>query len=207
MVCRAEQLADTFPDSTASLIDSVLRMPVYFNERQRMDMALLQGEALFRDAALDDDDFLDSVATSPELERAADYYAKNITSLMGKFPYVDSNLLATYDVEIRPYRGSAYALSQGNTTAIRVYLAGYANAANGVEPVLHYVWLDNDFCSDLNLVWINLHQLSCFHYIGKIRSDVHKRRDVPATLSNCIRLKQFTNLVKQHNSNSFGVLA
>lgn len=79
MVARAEALADTLSDSTARLIDSVLRMPVYFSERQRMDMALLQGEALFRDAPLDDDLFEDTayrVATSPELERAADYYAK-----------------------------------------------------------------------------------------------------------------------------------
>lgn len=42
MVRRAERLFDTLPDSTASLIDSVLRMPVYLNERQRMDMVLLQ---------------------------------------------------------------------------------------------------------------------------------------------------------------------
>ena len=79
MVARAEALSNTNPDSTARLIDSVLRMPVYFGERQRMEMALLQGEALFRNAPLDDDGFEDTayrVATSPELERAADYYAK-----------------------------------------------------------------------------------------------------------------------------------
>ena len=79
MLARAEALADTLPDSTARLIDSVLRMPVYFSERQRMDMALLQGEALFRDAPLDDDSFEDTayhIATSPELEHAADHYAK-----------------------------------------------------------------------------------------------------------------------------------
>ncbi|MBR3490815.1 MAG: hypothetical protein IKH44_00735, partial [Bacteroidales bacterium] len=35
MVDRAERLADTLPDSTARLIDSVLRMPVYFSERER----------------------------------------------------------------------------------------------------------------------------------------------------------------------------
>ena len=84
MVRRAEWLADTLPDSTAHLIDSVLRMPVYFNERQRMDMALLQAEALFGDHGADisplmDDDFFDdhaNLTTSPELERAAAYYAK-----------------------------------------------------------------------------------------------------------------------------------
>lgn len=79
MVARAEALAETMPDSTARLIDSIFRMEANLNERQRMDLALLQGEALFRDAPLDDDDFEDTayrVATSPELERAADYYAQ-----------------------------------------------------------------------------------------------------------------------------------
>ena len=104
MVKRAEQLADTLPDSTARLIDSVLRMPASFSERERMDMALLQAEALFgcRDVSrnvsenvndnklgdvsgnvstlspLMDDDFFDdhtTLSTSPELERAAAYYA------------------------------------------------------------------------------------------------------------------------------------
>ena len=98
MVKRAERLADTLPDSTARLIDSVLRMPASFSERERMDMALLQAEALFgcRDGAhtvsndtlgvdactispIMDDDFFDdhaNLSTSPELERAAAYYAR-----------------------------------------------------------------------------------------------------------------------------------
>ena len=84
MVKRAERLADTLPDSTVRLVDSVLRMPVNFRERERMDMALLQAEALFGDRGQEispvmDDDFFDdrgNVSTSPELERAAAYYAK-----------------------------------------------------------------------------------------------------------------------------------
>ena len=84
MIACAERLADTLPDSTACLIDSVLRMPVYFSERQRMDMALLQAETLFGDhgneiSPVMDDDFFDDkpfLSTSPELERAADYYAR-----------------------------------------------------------------------------------------------------------------------------------
>ena len=83
MVKRAELLADTLPDSTARLIDSVLRMPASFSERERMDMALLQAEALFGDHGKEispvmDDDFFDEhapLSTSPELERAAAYYA------------------------------------------------------------------------------------------------------------------------------------
>ena len=85
MVRRAERLFDTDPDSTVALIDSVLRMPVYFNEKHRMGMALLQAEALFGNRAgqeispLMDDEFFDDkpfLYTSPELERAADYYAE-----------------------------------------------------------------------------------------------------------------------------------
>ncbi len=84
MVDRAEHLADTLPDSTTRLIDSVLRMPVYFSERERMDMALLQAEALFGDhgnaiSPVMDDDFFDehtTLSTSPDLERAAEYFAK-----------------------------------------------------------------------------------------------------------------------------------
>ena len=84
MVKRAERLADTLPDSTVRLIDSVLRMPASFSERERMDMALLQAEALFSDhgqeiSPIMDDDFFDdhaNLSTSPELERAAAYYAR-----------------------------------------------------------------------------------------------------------------------------------
>ena len=84
MVRRAEQLADTQPDSTLRLIDSVLHMAANFNERERMDMSLLQGEVLFGDHGQElspvmDDDFFDdhgNVNTSPELERASAYYAK-----------------------------------------------------------------------------------------------------------------------------------
>lgn len=85
MVHRAEQLADTLPDSTIRLIDSVLRLPVNLSERERMDLALLQAETLFErkdDActisSIMDDDFFDdhdNISTSPELERAAAYYA------------------------------------------------------------------------------------------------------------------------------------
>ena len=52
MVRRAERLFDTDPDSTARLIDSVLRMPAYFEEGKRMDIAMLQAEALFGDRSL-----------------------------------------------------------------------------------------------------------------------------------------------------------
>ena len=90
MVANAERLADTLPDSTIRLIDSMLQMPVNLNERERMAMALLQAETFFgcKDGVhtvstispiMDDDFFGDStgtVYTNPELERAVAYYAK-----------------------------------------------------------------------------------------------------------------------------------
>ena len=73
------------------------------------------------------------------------YFGKDISSQMGTEPYTDANRLASYDVEILPYRSYAVALPQGQTTTISVYLAGYTNAAasGGVEAVLHYVWQDH----------------------------------------------------------------
>ena len=90
MVADAERLADTLPDSTVKLIDSMLNMPANLSERERVDMALLQAEILFgyKDGVhtvstispIMDDDFFDdstkTVYTNPELERAAAYYAK-----------------------------------------------------------------------------------------------------------------------------------
>lgn len=49
MIACAERLAGSLPDSTVRLIDCGLRMPANLSERQRMDMALLQAEALFAD--------------------------------------------------------------------------------------------------------------------------------------------------------------
>ena len=110
MVKRAEQLADTLPDSTVRLIDSVLRMPASFSERERMDMALLQAEALFGDHGqeippLMDDEFFDDnpfLTTSPELERAADYYAR-------KKQYDKSAHAALYSGFIQQRHGEKFA--------------------------------------------------------------------------------------------------
>ena len=120
MVRRAEQLADTLPDSTASLIDSVLRMPVYFNERQRMDMALLQAEALFGDhgqeiSPLMDDDFFDDkpfLSTSPDLERAAAYYS-------GKKQYTKAAHAALYSGFVQQHYNDKTAAMQSFKDAER----------------------------------------------------------------------------------------
>ena len=73
----------------------------------------------------------------------ADFFGKDITALMGQDPYIEANLQADYSVEIQPYRSYALALPSGKTTNLRVYLTGYTNAANGVMPLLQYVWQEN----------------------------------------------------------------
>ena len=99
LLVRAERLVDSQPDSAFCLIDSVLRMDVFFRERSRMDMALLQGEALFRHVSLDDED-IDSVLSrfspSPELEHAAAYYAK-------KKDYAEASHAALYSGYVQQY--------------------------------------------------------------------------------------------------------
>ena len=92
-------LLDSQPDSVVCFVDSVLRMEVYLPERYRMEMALLQGEALFRDVAVDEDDLkevLTPVPPSPELERAATYFA-------GKKEYSKAAHAALYSGYVQQY--------------------------------------------------------------------------------------------------------
>ncbi len=106
MLSCAEQLLVTFPDSTAHLIDSVLHMPVQFNEQQRMDMALLQAEALFGKASLDDE-LIDAIShiTSPDLERAVVYYTE-------KKAYAKAAHAALYNGYVQQYYDNKAAAMQ-----------------------------------------------------------------------------------------------
>jgi tetratricopeptide (TPR) repeat protein len=99
MVARAEALTDTLPDSTVLLIDSVSHMEVHFTERSRMEMALLQAEALFRNVSIDDDDIkevLDHRIPIPDLERAASFFA-------GKKEYAQAAQAALYSGYVQQY--------------------------------------------------------------------------------------------------------
>lgn len=84
---QAETVLETYPDSALHLIDSVMHMEVYFSEAQRMEMALLQGRALYGDDrdATDPtasngnflfDKVMNHTYTSPDLDRAPVYFAK-----------------------------------------------------------------------------------------------------------------------------------
>lgn len=112
MVASAERLADTLPDSTVRLIDSVLRMPVNLRERERMDMALLQAETMFgtTDAIspIMNNEFFDdhaNLSTSSELERAAAYYA-------GKKQYAKAAHAALYSGFVQQHYNEKEAAMQ-----------------------------------------------------------------------------------------------
>lgn len=74
----------------------------------------------------------------------SDYFSRDITGEMGQEPYTEENRLSSYEVEIAPCRGFANPLPQGSATVIYVYLAGYTEAASGVQPVLQYVWQEGE---------------------------------------------------------------
>ena len=84
---QAESVLETYPESALYLIDSAMHKEVYFTEAQRMEMALLQGRAIYGDDrdATDPtksngnilfDKVMNHTYTSPDLDRAPAYFAK-----------------------------------------------------------------------------------------------------------------------------------
>lgn len=87
MLRRAESIVETYPDSALHLINSVMHKEVYFSEAELMEIALLQGRAIYGDDrdATDPtnkrgnffwDNILKHVYTSPDLDRAPAYFAQ-----------------------------------------------------------------------------------------------------------------------------------
>ena len=87
LLLQAESIVETHPDSALRLIDSVMHLEIYFTEDERMEMALLQGRAIYgndRDATdptqSNGNFLLDKVMnhtyTSPDLDHASAYFAK-----------------------------------------------------------------------------------------------------------------------------------
>ena len=84
---QAESVLETYPESALHLIDSAMHMEVYFTEAQRMEMALLQGRAIYGDDrdATDPtasngnflfDKVMNRIYTSPDLDGAPAYFAR-----------------------------------------------------------------------------------------------------------------------------------
>lgn len=78
MIRQGSQLLDTDPDSTLLLIDSVMRLEAKLSDHERMEMALLQGDALYGGSLCPDDErsIPATVVPLPELDEAAAYYSE-----------------------------------------------------------------------------------------------------------------------------------
>ena len=99
LIHLAELMADTNPDSTLLLIDSVMRMEAKLSDRERMEMALLQGDALYGGSLCPDDErsIPTTVVPLPELDEAAAYYSEKkefekaaVTALYGGHSNLDA---------------------------------------------------------------------------------------------------------------------
>ena len=84
---QAETVLEIHPDSALRLIDSVMHLEVYFTEAERMEMALLQGRAIYGDDRDATDynnkrgnfawaNMLSHIYTSPDLDCAPDYFVQ-----------------------------------------------------------------------------------------------------------------------------------
>lgn len=72
---HAEALRYSDPDSCLCIIDSLMRMEIHYGERFRMEMAMLQAETLFDSLGEPREVRGCFVATLPDLEATAQYYA------------------------------------------------------------------------------------------------------------------------------------
>lgn len=78
---QAQEVADSDPDSALILIDSVLNIMVFLDDDIRMNMSLMQAEALFTHPdgerrELSQRIKAKKIYTMPELERSAEYFAE-----------------------------------------------------------------------------------------------------------------------------------
>ena len=135
---QAESVVETYPDSALHLIDSVMRMEVYFGEDERMEIALLQGRAIYgtdRDATDPTkpngnfvlDKVMNHLYSSPDLDHAPAYFAKKgqfkkaaLSALYNGYDlqsiYADSLALQSFE------EATDYALRAGDSlTAARAF--------------------------------------------------------------------------------------
>lgn len=77
LIRQGSLLLDTDPDSTLLLIDSVMRMEAKLSDRERVEMALLQGKALYGGSLCPDEgrSIPPMVVPLPELDDAPNYFA------------------------------------------------------------------------------------------------------------------------------------
>ena len=161
---QAESVLETYPESALHLIDSAMHKEVYFTEAQRMEMALLQGRAIYGDDrdATDPtksngnilfDKVMNHTYTSPDLDRAPSYFAQKgqpqkaaLAALYKGYDlqtiYADSLALQSFE------EATDYALRAGDSlTAARAFfqmgrhlhwIDKYKEASAALDSADHY---------------------------------------------------------------------
>ena len=155
---QAELMLETHPDSTLMMIDSIMHMEARLFERERMDLALLQGKALYDRDPCDEfaNSFIDEAVTLPELDQAPAYFAS-------KKDYCKAALTALY---------YGYASAQGDdrTAAMNAFkdaerfgaLAGdsltSAKAQYNMGQLLYYDGMEEEAIKVLKVACLGLQQ-------------------------------------------------
>ena len=135
---QAEAVVEPHPDSALRLIDSVMHKEVYFSEAQRMEMALLQGRAIYGDDrdATDPtasngnflfDKMMNHIYTSPDLDRAPAYFAQKgqlqKAALAALYKGYDLQTIYADSLALQSFENAAdFALRAGDSlTAARAF--------------------------------------------------------------------------------------
>lgn len=143
----AQKVAATDPDSALILIDSVLNIMVFLDDDIRMDMSLMQAEALFTHPDGERRELskrikAKKIYTMPELERAADYYAEKEEYYKATYAalysgYVMRELRADDEAMVFFKDAVKYSEFTGDSLA-------FARANYNVARLLYQKFLDKD---------------------------------------------------------------
>ena len=144
---RAQEVAASDPDSALILIDSVLNIMVFIDDGIRMNMSLMQAEALFTHPdgerrELSQRIKAKKIYTMPELERSAEYFAE-------KGDYMRASYGALYSgYVLRELRDDDAAMVCFKDAAKYAEITGdsltYARANYNVARLLYQKFLDEE---------------------------------------------------------------
>ncbi len=143
---QAQEVAASDPDSALILIDSILNIKVFLNDDIRMNMSLIQAEALFTHPdgerrELSQRMKAKKIYTMPELERSAEYFAEK-----GDYPRASYGALYSGYV-LRELRDDAAIVCFKDAVKF-AELANdsltYARANYNVARLLYQKFLDED---------------------------------------------------------------
>lgn len=143
---QAQEVADSDPDSALILIDSVLNIMVFLDNDIRMNMSLMQAEALFTHPdgerrELSQRIKAKKIYTMPELERSAEYFAEKGDYLKASYGALYSGYVLRElrdDAAIVCFKDAAkYAEFTGDSLT-------YARANYNVARLLYQKFLDDE---------------------------------------------------------------